>query len=186
MSFAKSISKPRVKPDLVRRVLTLGGVALLALLPLSSAQAADPLPAPKGPVILLVTGNLGVTNTPEGAAFDRDMLADLGLSEVRTSTPWTDGVQVFEGVLARTVVERIQAKGELVKAAALNDYTVELPLADFLDNDVLLAMTMNGEAMQVSDKGPIWIIYPRDDVPAFQNRQLNDRWVWQLKSLDVQ
>ena len=71
------------------------------------------------------------------------MLADLGLSEVRTSTPWTDGVQVFEGVLARTVVERIQAKGELVKAAALNDYTVELPLADFLDNDVLLAMTIS-------------------------------------------
>lgn len=177
MSFSKSNSWPHV---------ALGVLALLALLPLSVARAADPLPEPKGPVILLVTGNIGVSNTPEGAAFDRDMLIELGLSEVQTSTPWTDGVQLFEGVLARAVVERVEAAGTLVKAAALNDYTVELPLDDFLNNDVLLALSMNGEEMHVSDKGPIWIIYPRDDVPEFQNRKLNDRWVWQLKSLAVQ
>lgn len=167
-------------------MLALCALALLPLLPFSVARAAEPLPAPLGPVILLVSGNIGVTNTPEGAAFDRQMLIDLGQTEVRTSTPWTDGVQVFEGVLARTVVERVEAEGATVKAAALNDYTVEVPLEDFLNYDVLLAMNMNGEEMRVSDKGPIWIVYPRDDVPELHNRLLHDRWVWQLKSLQVQ
>lgn len=186
MSFSKWTSCLRSTPDVVRRVFALFWLALLPLLPLSIARAAEPLPAPQGPVVLLVSGNIGVTNTPEGAAFDRQMLIDLGQTEMRTSTPWTDGVQVFEGVLARAVIERVEAEGATVKAAALNDYTVELPLDDFLNYDVLLAIKMNGEEMRVSDKGPIWIVYLRDDVPELQNRLMHDRWVWQLKSLQVQ
>lgn len=186
MSFLKWTSSLRPTPYVVRRVLALGGLALLLLLPLSVASAAEPLPAPQGPVILLVSGNIDVTNTPEGAAFDRQMLIDLGETELRTTTPWTDGVQVFEGVLARAVIARVGAEGALIKAAALNDYTVEVPMEDFLTYDVLLATSMNGEEMHVSDKGPVWIVYPRDDVPELENRKLNDRWVWQLKSLHVQ
>lgn len=186
VSFLMWTSRLRPTVSVARRVLALGGLALLPLLPLSVSNAAEPLPAPQGPVILLVSGNIGVTNTPEGAAFDRQMLIDLGQTELRTTTPWTDGVQVFEGVLARAVIERVEAKGVTVKAAALNDYTVEVPLDDFLTYDVLLATEMNGEEMHVSDKGPVWIVYPRDDVPELQNRKLNDRWVWQLKSLHVQ
>ncbi|WEK06556.1 MAG: molybdopterin-dependent oxidoreductase [Candidatus Devosia phytovorans] len=165
-----------------RGAVTVAGLALS----LAAANGAEPLPAPEGPVILLVSGDVGVTNTPEGAAFDRQMLTELGMSEIHTSTPWTDGVQVFEGVLARTLFERVGGEGALVKAAALNDYTVEIPMDDFLNYDVLLAIQVNGEEMRVSDKGPIWIIYPRDDFSELQNRELNDRWVWQLKSLEVQ
>ena len=184
VSFSNWMCRPRSALDVVRRALVLGGPLLLLLL--SPARAADPLPAPQGPVILLVSGNVGVTNTPEGAAFDREMLIALGQTEMRTTTPWTDGVQVFEGVLARAVIERVEAQGTTVKAAALNDYTVEVPMDDFLNYDVLLATQMNGEEMHVSDKGPIWIVYPRDDVPELQNRELHERWVWQLKSLQVQ
>jgi len=137
-------------------------------------------------VILLVTGNIGVTNTDGGAAFDRQMLYDLGLTEVETSTPWTDGVPSFTGVLARTVLERVAAEGATVKASALNDYTVSIPMEDFQNHDVLLATEMNGQEMQVSDKGPIWIVYPRDDVPELQDRRLHDRWVWQLKAMHVE
>lgn len=167
-----------------KRNAALAAMAL-SLLASSGARAADPLPAPEGPVILLVSGNVAVTNTPEGAAFDRQMLADLGVTELQTSTPWTDGVQTFSGVLARAVLERVEASGETVMATALNDYMVEVPTSDFLDYDVLLATTMNGEEMQVSDKGPVWIVYPRDQVPQLQDRKLHDRWVWQLKSLQV-
>ncbi|WP_170926432.1 molybdopterin-dependent oxidoreductase [Devosia lucknowensis] len=161
-------------------------VAALMLTVLPATQAADPLPAPTGPVILTVSGNVEVTNTPEGAAFDRQMLTDLGIAEIRTSTPWTDGVVTFGGVLGRTVLERVGADGTLILASALNDYTVEVPMSDFMDYDVMLAMELNGEEMQVSDKGPLWIVYPRDDVPALQDRKLHERWVWQLKALKIQ
>ena len=148
--------------------------------------AQEALPAPTGPVILTVSGSVAVTNTEEGAAFDREMLEGLGVVEIKTTTPWTDGVQTFEGVLGRTLFERVGATGESVFASALNDYTVEVPITDFQNYDVLLATKVNGEEMQVSDKGPIWIIYPRDDEPDLRDRRLHDRWVWQLKALRVQ
>lgn len=158
----------------------------LAALSVAPVVAQEPLPEPTGRVILVVSGNIAVTNSDEGAAFDREMLYALGLTEIATSTPWTDGVPTFKGVLARTVLERVGAEGTTVLASALNDYTVPVPIADFMDYDVLLATEMNGQEMQVSDKGPVWIVYPRDQNPGLQNRELHDRWVWQLKSLKVQ
>ncbi len=160
--------------------------AFLLLLAGSLALAADPLPEPQGPVILVVTGNISVKNSDKGAEFDRDMLYALGPTEIRTTTTWTDGVQVFEGVLARKVFERVGAQGTTVMATALNDYTAPIPMEDFQNYDVLLAMKMNGEEMKVSDKGPIWIVYPRDDQPVLQDTLYNERWVWQLKGLGVE
>lgn len=150
------------------------------------AQTPEPLPTPEGPVILTITGNVEVTNTDGGAAFDRQMLQDVGATELKTTTPWLDGVQVFKGVLAKTLFERVGAEGATVMATALNDYTVSIPMDDFQNYDVLLATEMNGEEMLVSDKGPIWIVYPRDDHPELQERRISERWVWQLKALDVQ
>lgn len=160
--------------------------ATLLTVSATTAQTLEPLAQPSGPVILTVSGNVEVTNGEAGAAFDREMLYAIGVSEITTSTPWTDGPQVFSGVLARDVLARVGAEGTLVLASALNDYTVELPFEDFTQYDVILATEMNGEEMRVSDKGPIWIVYPRDGEPALQDRRLHDRWVWQLKALEVQ
>lgn len=166
-----------------RQVALLVAIATAPMF--SIAQAAEPLPAPQGPVILTVSGNIAVTNSDAGAAFDRAMLAEIGISHIMTTTPWTDGVQDFSGVLGRALLERVGAEGTAVMASALNDYTVEIPMDDFAKYDVLLATEVNGEEMLVSDKGPVWIVYPRDDVPALQDRRLHDRWVWQLKALQV-
>jgi hypothetical protein len=172
-------------PALPHRFLVLLAIAFLPVAA-AAAEAAEPLPIPSGPVILTVTGNVGVTNNEGGASFDRQMLLDLGTTTISTSTPWTDGVQTFSGVLVRTVLERVDAQGSVVEATALNEYVVNIPFADFRDHNVLLAMEMNGEEMHVSDKGPIWIVYPWDDVPVLQNTLLHERWVWQLKALKVQ
>lgn len=149
------------------------------------AQDLPPLEAPTGPTLLTVSGAIAVTNTEGAAIFDRDMFNALGTVQITTSTPWTDGPQTFSGVLGRTVLERVGAQGTVVLASALNDYTVEVPIDDFLSYDVMLATHMNGEEMKISDKGPIWIVYPRDSEPKLQDRRLHDRWVWQLKSLKV-
>lgn len=162
--------------------------ALIALLGMGSmaAFALDPLPAPKGPVILLVSGNIEITNSLEGAQFDREMLHSLGTSVVETSTSWTDGDQRFEGVLARVVLDRVGASGTTLIASALNDFVAPVPMAEVRRYDVLLATSVNGKQMEVSDKGPIWIVYPRNDHPELQDSKFNDRWVWQLKELRVE
>ena len=163
----------------------LAGV-LLALLSWTAAHALEPLPAPKGPVILVVSGNIEVTNSPQGALFDREMLYSLGKSVVETTTSWTDGKQHFEGVLARVVMERVGASGTTLIASALNDFVAPVPMAEIRKYDVLLATEMNGKQMEVSDKGPIWIVYPRNDHRELQDAKFNDRWVWQLKELRVE
>ena len=160
-------------------------IAVLALI-WTAAYALEPLPAPTGPIILLVSGNIEITNTPEGAAFDREMLYALGKSTVVTMTSWTDGDQIFEGVLARAVMERVGASGTTAIASALNDFVAPVPMAEIKKYDVLLATEMNGKQMTVSDKGPIWIVYPRNDHPELQDSKFNDRWVWQLKELRVE
>ncbi len=159
--------------------------ALLLIAP-ALGQDLEPLPALEGPLILTVTGNIAITNGDNGSAFDRQMFGDLGTTELKTTTPWTDGEQVFKGVLAKTLFDRLGAQGTMVVATALNDYTVSIPMDDFQNYDVLLATEMNGEEMRVSDKGPVWIVYPRDDHPELQERRISERWVWQLKALEVQ
>ena len=72
--------------------------AALLVLGWSAAFALDPLPPPQGPVILIVSGDIEITNSDQGAQFDRDMLYALGKTVVETTTSWTDGDQVFEGV----------------------------------------------------------------------------------------
>lgn len=147
--------------------------------------AIDPLPEPAGPVILTVSGTIEVTNSDQGAEFDREMLYALGLTEIRTTTAWTDGVQVFEGVLLRTVLERVGASGATMTGIAINDYVAPIPLEDVERYNVLLAALMNGEEMTVRDRGPLWIIYPREDHPELLDPQYNDRFVWQLREINV-
>jgi hypothetical protein len=144
------------------------------------------LPKPSGKVILTVSGKITVTNGDGTASFDRQMIESLGLRTLRTTTTWTDGVKVFEGVPARELLKRVGAAGKLVAASALNDYTVEIPASDFETYDVLLALRMNGQDLKLSDKGPIWIVYPRDDHAEIRNATHYSRWIWQLKSLKVQ
>ena len=149
-----------------------------------SGGAAE-LPQPQGRVILTVGGTIAATNGDAKASFDRDMLAELGLRTVRTSTTWTDGVKTFEGVLARDLLARVGAKGSKVTATALNDYAIDIPMSDFETYDVLLALRMDGKDLLPRDKGPVWIVYPRDEKPELRDPRFDSRWVWQLKALQV-
>jgi len=161
------------------------GIALMLLMA-QPVLAQDALPAPRGPVILTISGNIAVSNRDGAADFDREMLVALGMTSVETTTAWTDGPQKFQGVLARAVLQRVGARGTTVIATALNDFVAPIPMEELQRYDVILAMVMNGAEMQVSDKGPLWVVYPRNDHPELLDPKLNDRWVWQLRSLAVE
>lgn len=164
----------------------LAGILLVAGFGLGLAGAAEQLPVPGGEPILTVTGRIQVMNGDGRAEFDRDMLEKLGTVTLATSTPWTEGQPVFEGVSASTLLDAVGAEGTMVTAIALNDYRVQLPISDFRRYPVLLATKMNGMTLRIRDKGPVWIIYPRDDFPELANDAINQRWIWQLKELHVE
>ena len=131
------------------------------------AGAVAPLPQPSGPVLLKVTGRIRNANADGAARFDRTMLEALGIRQLATSTAWTEGRTEFEGVLASDLLDAVGAEGSGVLATALNDYSVSIPLDELRRYPVLLALKMNGKYLKIMDKGPIWIVYPRD-----QNRAL--------------
>ena len=148
------------------------GVAL----DLGSAPAEELIERPVGKPLLTVSGNLRRTNGEKRAEFDRGMLEGLGMTEVHTSTPWTDDIQVFEGVLARDLLDAIGANGDVVRAVGLNDYAVDIPITDFFEYSVILALKQNGRYMGVRDKGPVWLIYPLDNHVDLQNKSIKIEW----------
>jgi hypothetical protein len=160
---------------------------LAALLAGTLAPGADALlPRPEGKVILTASGNIGVTNAPGKAEFDRALLEALGESRLETTTPWTEGRHVFEGVSAKTLLEALDASGSQIRALALNGYAVVIPITDLLRYPVLLAVKMDGKPMRVRNKGPIWIVYPYDEYEELRDPTINPRWVWQLNGLIVE
>lgn len=148
------------------------------------ATAAD-LATPSGKVILTVSGNIANTNADGKALFDRQMLEALGVSELTVETAWTDGRPTFSGVVGSKILDAVGAEGTTVVARAINDYKVEIPVSDLRRYPVLFAMQQDGRNMRVRDKGPIWIIYPRETYPELDTEQYKDRWIWQLEAIHI-
>lgn len=145
----------------------------------------DALPSPEGKIILTVSGNIGNTNSGDKAEFDLAMLEALGVSELKLETPWTEGLQIFNGVLASKVLNAVAAQGKMVVARAINDYQVKIPVSELRQYPILLALKQNGSYMRVRDKGPIWVIYPIMSYPELDNGKTNDKWIWQLSGIHM-
>lgn len=156
-----------------RRLLLIAG---LLLAPLGGAALAQDPDA----VLLEVV-------TPKGTqVFDRARLEALPQHALTTHTTVTDGPQDFTGPLMRDLLAEAGVEASSVLAIALNDYEIDLPVEDFTRYDVIAALTMNGAAMTPRDKGPIWIVYPRDQHRELQDINFDYRWVWQLTRIEAQ
>lgn len=164
----------------------VAGLVLLAL----AGAFVNPLPAnalstASDRVLLTVIGAIEHTNADSRAEFDRAMLNQLGTAGLVTTMSWTDGDTRYEGVLARDVMQAVGARGTVVTATALNDYSIDIPISDFENYDVLFALSMNGTELTPRDKGPIWIVYPRDVHPELRNPQVDAKWIWQLAKIEI-
>jgi hypothetical protein len=167
----------------------LFGIFLGILLFCIPAAAQEPsgadLPPPAGRVVLAVHGAIANTNVDDAALFDMEMLKALPSARLETTTVVTDGVRRFDGFFMRDLLERVGAQGSTVTATALNDYVIDIDIEDFDRFEVLVAYEMDGKPLLPSDKGPLWIVYPRDQYAELQDIRYDYRWVWQLRRLDI-
>ncbi|WP_081871139.1 molybdopterin-dependent oxidoreductase [Nitratireductor basaltis] len=166
-----------------RRVQALA-MALFAVAASQAYSQDATLSKPEGKTILTIEGEISVTNSGSEAVFDRAMLEELGVKTVKTTTPWYDGDVTFEGVPMRVLLERVGSEGEELVARALNDYSTVIPISDFYDHDVILALKRDGEYMEISDKGPLFIVYPYDG-ENLHSQQYYARSAWQVARLVV-
>lgn len=163
----------------------LGGLAIALVLPLPAIA----LPTPIGKVVLTVTGSPAHATTNDGPTsfFDLAMLQALPQTGFSTKTPWYLQPRRFDGVLLRDLLAAVGApQGASVRAGALNDYRVDIPVEDVTQNGALLAYLLDDKPMTVREKGPLVIVFPFDDRPELRNAVHYSRAIWQLSKLDIQ
>ncbi|SMR72773.1 hypothetical protein SAMN04488030_1517 [Aliiroseovarius halocynthiae] len=140
--------------------------------------------SPEGDVILTINYD-GATGT-ETIELDLAGIEDLGLTTIETSTIWTEGVQSFVGIELATLTRALGIASGTIRAVALNDYAVEIPVSDAVTGGPILAVMRNAAPMSVRDKGPVWVIYPYDASSDYRTEVIYSRSIWQLTKLDFQ
>jgi hypothetical protein len=134
-------------------------------------------------VVLTIDGQI---NGGVARDFSIGQLESLGMTTIETSTPWHDGKVGFEGVPLRRLMEYVGASGKTAAVLALNNYRTEIPLSDFTRYPAVLAVKQNGAYMPVSDKGPLFIIYPFDASQELKSELFYSRSAWQVRRITIE
>ncbi|MGR3762302.1 molybdopterin-dependent oxidoreductase (plasmid) [Roseobacteraceae bacterium NS-SX3] len=135
-----------------------------------------------GTAILTVSGQLEGTHA-EAVAYSLEDLKALPSVSFTTSTIWISGDVEFTGVPLRTVLDNAGVSGSSIEAVALNDYTVEIPVAEIGAEAPVVAYLMNGKEMPARGKGPLWIVYPYDADAKYRSEIAYSRSIWQLSRI---
>lgn len=161
------------------------GLNLILVFGLGTAAFAEDIPAPAGDVLLSVVGEIAVTNVEDTLQLDFAALSELDSTAFETTTIWTEGAHIFQGVSLHVFAELVGAEAGTFLATAINDYTVEIPVSDAVEGGPIIAYLMDGEEMSVRDKGPLWIIYPYDSSADYRSEVIYSRSIWQLDRIEV-
>lgn len=170
---------------MTQRIISRTISAVVALMSSLALAHAVGLPSPTGKPILTISGNIVRTNVGDSAQFDLKMLEQMGLVELKTTTPWYQGAVTFEGVSLQTLMEVVGANGHRFVVHEINYETAEIPVSDLERFHPILALKRDGNYMPVSDKGPLLIVYPFDSDKQLKNYVYYDRSAWGVEMIVV-
>jgi hypothetical protein len=168
----------------MRLIPSLVAVAMTATFAFSGASAQQVAAA--GETVLEISGAITKKNSGNKMVFDQAALDKLPQVTIETTTPWNTAVTKFEGVSGKALIEAVGATGKTLKARAINDYTIEIPVEDFMTKGVILATKANGQPLSLRDRGPLWVMYPFDSNAALRDKAHQRRSIWQLVSITVE
>ena len=115
--------------------------------------------------------------------YSREDLAALPRITFSTSTIWTEGVKEFSGVPMKALLEASGITSGTVRAVAINDYMVEIPVEALEDDAPIIVDMIDGKEFSRREKGPLWILYPFDQSVSYRTEENFGRSVWQLVRL---
>lgn len=159
-------------------ICALAAMAWTCLAVAPSLGVVDPAMA-EDETILKVSANGKTTE------FDLAALDAMPQTSIRTGLPWYDGVSEFSGVALKDLLNAVGAVGTTLQLTALNDYFVTAPTQEMIEADAVLATRHGGQPMPISDKGPIFVLFPFDDRPELKHQAYYSRAVWQLDRIEV-
>ncbi|WP_421789791.1 molybdopterin-dependent oxidoreductase [Hyphobacterium sp.] len=111
-------------------------------------------------------------------------LADMDQHTVRVAYPQGGETRTFSGPLLRDVLAVANPQGTSITVTALDGYQRDIPLSAINDHDVILAIRMDGDALNLGGFGPAMLVWPRDTDSALAETDDSD-WVWGVFSIEV-
>ncbi|HEV8437748.1 MAG TPA: sulfite oxidase-like oxidoreductase [Methylomirabilota bacterium] len=109
--------------------------------------------------------------------------------DIHCVTRWSRLDNRFEGVPIREIMKRVPLRPEakFVLIHADPDYTTNLPLAELVDDDVLLALKHDGQDLTPDHGGPLRLVVPKlyfwksaKWLRAFEFLDVNPPGFWEL------
>lgn len=185
-----------------RRSLLAGAcVAVLAHAVMPARAMAQAKPAPSGPVILTVAGDLAHANRgpsdpkldgfmtyheiefKRAFTFDLAMLEEFPMTEIRCQPPQYSSSVTFQGPLLRDVLRALGADGASIKTRALDGFAVDLTPERIAAKDWILATRAGGRPFGIGDKGPVWLMHTpsAEKVPEDEEHG----WPWAVFYIEV-
>lgn len=125
-------------------------------------------------------GGIAVTMAQLDALPQVECTVDDRQAEGRSAT--------FRGALLADVLRSVRnppgdlLPGDVLHTAAVNDYSVDLPVSDTIDYPVLLATRLDGRPMTVAHYGPLRVVYPTTGFDL-DPTVYDPRWIWQLTEI---
>jgi hypothetical protein len=145
--------------------------------------AGEKISAPKGEVVLTVTGDIGTANKGNRLELDLASLEKMRRVRVEAAEPFLKRRVTFEGVLLADLLEvaGVPDSASTVSLTALDDYKVDFKVSDVRSSQMLLATKADGKHMPVDRSGPIRIVFP-DSSTLGRNPDL---WIWSVSTMKV-
>jgi hypothetical protein len=158
--------------------VTHAPVPSLSVLPLS-------IPEPTGAALLTVSGKITGGNQGSSLVLDSSAVAGLAKVELTFNDPFKKKPLTLRGVWVADLLAaaHVEDSAQKIHMTALDDYTVDLTMADVRAGGVFLAVAdAKGAALPVADGGPTRIVFA-DGTAAGAN---SDQWIWSLVTVEVQ
>jgi hypothetical protein len=145
--------------------------------------AGEKIAAPKGEVVLTMTGDIGAANKGKKLELDLASLERMRRVRLEAAEPFLKRRVMFEGVLLSDLLEvaGVPDSASKVSLTALDDYKVDFTVDDVRSSQMLLATKADGKHMPVDRSGPIRIVFP-DGSSLGRNPDL---WIWSVSSMKV-
>nr|WP_111299188.1 molybdopterin-dependent oxidoreductase [Paracoccus saliphilus] len=150
---------------------------IAAFAAVTAGLAVTAMPAASEEPILTVEGPQGTTS------YDLAGLEAMEPVTFTTTTIWTNAPHEYTGVPLLKLLEHAGVTEGSILATAINDYAVEIPLAEITEDYPVVAYHLDGEPMSIRDKGPLWIIYPFDSDEKLRAEVIYSRSIWQLNRI---
>lgn len=172
-SFMGNIRLPFCLAIVLAMILSAGLVPAAALEPVTYPEPPDSIA-------------FSIQKNGETIPVTLRQIEQLGLFSVTTGSPFEEGQLTFQGVLFRDVMRMTGLDSEnSVTIRAEDDYVQIIPQEDWTEGPLLLATRQDGRLLTRRMQGPTRLVYPLNDYPAFDTPIHKPRWIWLIKTIEV-